>query len=103
MCDALCDLVTFVQFKKRENTNGGMLLLVTLHAEVFFTFFKLYKWYQIAQSITCGGNVLKRIALKKLEAKDEMTIVFKDVWMNYARIFMNNFVDGIKNNSTGVV
>ena len=58
MCDALRDLVPFVQFKKREK-HGGVLLLVKLQAFcnftksntppwVFFTFFKLYKWYQIA-------------------------------------------------------
>ena len=63
VCDVLRDLVPFVQFKKRENTQGGALLLVKLHAEVcnftksntppwlFFTFLKLYKWYQIAQYI----------------------------------------------------
>ena len=48
--------------KNMANTHGGVLLLV--QAEVcnftksntppwmFFTFFKLYKWYQIAQRIT---------------------------------------------------
>ena len=50
--------------KNVKNTHGGMLILVTLQAKasnftkintppwVFFTFFKLYKWYQIAQRIT---------------------------------------------------
>ena len=61
ICDTLRDLVPFVQFKKCENTHGGMLLLVTatllnvtlLHGSwVFFKFFKLYKWYQIEQRIT---------------------------------------------------
>ena len=56
-CDALHNLVPFLQFKKRENTHGGMLSL-SLHLKsntlpwVFFMFFKLYKWYQIAQRIT---------------------------------------------------
>ena len=37
---------------------GGVLLLVRLQAKsnappwVFFTFLKLYKWYQMAQNIT---------------------------------------------------
>ena len=32
ICDALRELVPFVQFKKREkNTHGGVLLLVKLH------------------------------------------------------------------------
>ena len=47
-----------------KNTHGGVLILVKLQAEacnftktntppwVFFTFFKLYKWYHIAQRTT---------------------------------------------------
>ena len=50
--------------KNVKNTHGGELLLVKLQAAacnytkgntppwVFFTFFELYKWYQIAQHIT---------------------------------------------------
>ena len=38
--------------KNVENNYGGVLLLV----KVFFTFFKLYKWYQIAQRITCDES-----------------------------------------------
>ena len=62
-CDVLRDLVPFGQFKKRENAHGVVLLLVKLQATcnftksnippwVYFTFFKLFKWYQIAQRIT---------------------------------------------------
>ena len=57
-CDALGDLVLFVDLKNMKNTHGGELLLVKLQASkhtqpwVFFTFFKLFKWYQIAQNIT---------------------------------------------------
>ena len=65
------------QFKERENTLGVVLLSVKLQAGacnftesntppwVFFTFFKLYKWCQTAQSITyiiqytCGKNTFK--------------------------------------------
>ena len=32
-CDALRDLVPFVQFKKRENTHEGVLLLVKFQAK----------------------------------------------------------------------
>ena len=46
-------------FKNLKNTHAGVLLLVKLQASksntppwVFFTFFKLYKWYQIAQRTT---------------------------------------------------
>ena len=58
ICDVLHDLLPFVQFKKRKNTHGGVLHLVKLKGKsntppwVFFTFFKLYKPYQIAQRIT---------------------------------------------------
>ena len=47
-CDALHDLVSFVQFKKREKHPCRR----SDTPWVFFTFFKLYKWYQIAQNIT---------------------------------------------------
>ena len=52
--------------KNIKNTHGGVLLLVKLQPKVcnfsksntppwlLFTFFKLCKWYQIAQSITYG-------------------------------------------------
>ena len=33
ICDALRDLVPFVQFKKRENTHGRVLLLLKLQAK----------------------------------------------------------------------
>ena len=47
--------------KNVKNAHGGVLILVKLQAEakintpswVFFTFFKLDKWYQIAQRTTC--------------------------------------------------
>ena len=48
-CDALSDLVPFVQFKKREKHPWRS---VTLSKIAGFTFFKLYKWYQIAESIS---------------------------------------------------
>ena len=51
------DLVPFVQFKNVKNTHEVVLLLVKLPKSntapcMFFTFFMLYKWYQIAQRIT---------------------------------------------------
>ena len=48
--------------KSVKNTHGEVLLLVKLQAksntppQVFFTFFKLYKWYQIALNITYSNN-----------------------------------------------
>ena len=63
ICGALRDLLPFVQFKKREklpcrsvNFNCRLeaynFTKINTPPWVFFTFFKLYKWYQIAQHIT---------------------------------------------------
>ena len=46
--------------KNVKNTHGGVLLLVNFNKSntppwVFFTFFKLYKWYQMVQSATFVG------------------------------------------------
>ena len=64
-CDVLCDLIPHLyNLKDVKNAYGDVLLLVKLQAlscnftkittppRVFFTFFKLCKWFQIAQSIT---------------------------------------------------
>ena len=68
--DDICDVMRcaiwyhLYNLKNIKNTHGGALILVKLQAKtcnfnkinsapwVFFTFFKLYKWYQIAQRIT---------------------------------------------------
>ena len=58
-CDALLDLVPFVQLKNVKNTHGGVLLFaeacnftkINTPSWVFFSFLKLYKWYQITQRI----------------------------------------------------
>ena len=53
----------FYNYKNVKNAHGGVLILAKLKnllkftkintpPWVFFTFFKLYKWYQIAQRIT---------------------------------------------------
>ena len=74
-CDALRDLVPCVQFKKRENTYGGVLLLVKLQAEaskrntppwMFLTFFKLYQWYHVAQSVPNDPARFQPLALINL-------------------------------------
>ena len=63
ICDALHDLILFVQFKKRgKHPWRSVTFILQLKPcnftksntppWVFFTFFKLYKWYQIAQNIT---------------------------------------------------
>ena len=55
----LLDLVSFVQFKKRQKHQWKSVTFSKVAGSksntppsVFFMFFKLYKWYQIAQSIT---------------------------------------------------
>ena len=50
--DALRDLVSFAQFKKREKHPWRSVTFSKVAGWVFFKCFKLYKWYQIAQSIT---------------------------------------------------
>ena len=53
ICDALPDLVPFVRFKKTwQNTQEVVLLLVSnTPSWVFLTFFNLYKWCEIVQSV----------------------------------------------------
>ena len=56
--DVLRDLVPFVQFEKHEKHSWRRVFfskvagLSNTPPWVFFTFFKLYKWYQITQRIT---------------------------------------------------
>ena len=62
ICDALLDLISFEQIKKREKHSWRSVQIRRLKAcnltksntspWVFFTFFKLYKWYQIGQNTT---------------------------------------------------
>ena len=64
--DALRDWVSFALFKKREKQSWRNVTLVKLQGKAynfdkssttpwifFFTLFKLWKWYQIPQSVTC--------------------------------------------------
>ena len=55
--DALRNFVSFVQLKKREKHLLRSRLKSNTPPWVFFTFFKLYKWYQIAQSITYSSLI----------------------------------------------
>ena len=55
--DALRDLVVFVQFKEREKHTWRSITIcnytkINTLPWVFFTFFKLYKCYQIDEPIT---------------------------------------------------
>ena len=62
ICDALRDLVLFVQFKKREKHPWRSVTFSKVEAcnftqghnpsMVFFMYFKLYKWYQIVQGVS---------------------------------------------------
>ena len=57
ICGALRDWVPFVQFKKhekhpRKSVNFSKVAGVNTPPWVLFMFFKLYKWYQIAQGTT---------------------------------------------------
>ena len=52
ICDALRNLVPFVQSKNREEHPWKNVTKSKNPPRVFFRFSKLYKWYQIAQGIT---------------------------------------------------
>ena len=57
ICNALRDLLPFVQFQKLEkhawkSVTFSKVLLVTLLHGCFSRLLKLYKWYQITQSIS---------------------------------------------------
>ena len=60
ICDALRDLVPFLQFKKREKHTwrsatfskvAGNVTKSNTPPWVLFTFFKLYEWYQMSVSL----------------------------------------------------
>ena len=55
--DALCDLVPFLEFKKREKKSWRRVTPPRL----LFTFFKLYKSYYIAQSITYIAPMISQL------------------------------------------
>ena len=70
-CDVLQDLVPFVQFKKREkhpwrsvtfSKVAGNFTKTSCPLWMFFTFFNLYKWYQIAQSVSCRNQLIEKLA-----------------------------------------
>ena len=59
ICDALHDLVPFEQFTKCEKHPWSSVTFIKFAGcksntptWVFFTFFKLYKWYQIVQRVS---------------------------------------------------
>ena len=67
-CDALRNLVPLVQFKKREkhpwrNVSFSKVAGFKFNTPpwVFFTFFKLYKWYQIVQRTTFTKRSIIRL------------------------------------------
>ena len=60
LCNALRDLVPFVQFKKRENTHGGVLLFVKLHVSAFEMITILTRNYKLSLKTVdsiCGKGV----------------------------------------------
>ena len=103
ICDVLHDLGPLVQFKKRENTHGGVFLLTRLQALVwnftksiifswvFFKFLKLYKWYQIMQNFTylicCNSHKDKQF--KKYTELQKM--YFKWTFLRYILYEIANF------------
>ena len=80
-------------FKNVKNTHGEVLLLVKLQASrcnftksnaspsVFFTFFKLYKWYKIAQCTTYSF-LQKQLTVYKLFPAERAPSQFFDKVLN---------------------
>ena len=78
ICDALRDLVPFVQFEKREkhpwrSVNFSKVAAwsrsftkISTARWVFFTFFKLCKCYQIAQRTTYSSASQKQFSIVKM-------------------------------------
>ena len=82
--------------KNVRNTHGGVLLLVKLHAKacnftksntlpwLFFTFFILYEWYQIAQRTTYKETIkvsMLHFEMRK-KTKKKLTIYIKVLCLN---------------------
>ena len=66
--------------KNVKNIHGGVLLLVKLQAIspwMLFTFFNLYKWYQIAQHITI--KTLEKIL--QLNLKIDLLLIFSLLYL----------------------
>ena len=82
ICGALHDLVPFAQFKKPEkhpwrskiNTRAWVFFTsnftkINTPPWVFFMFFKLYKWYQIAQCTTYTPSIIYSFKIKSCHRK----------------------------------
>ena len=84
ICGVLRDLQPFVQFKKREKHPWRTVTFQTCNFTkinpppwMFFTFFKLYRWYQIAQNITYDLRVSFRKIKNHLKSFSEQFFNFK--------------------------
>ena len=73
----LRDLVSFVQFQKHEKHAWRLLACNFTKSKpspwVFFTFFKLYKCYQISQRITYVHNLYK-VSFEKIVSVDNLSL-----------------------------
>ena len=70
ICDALHDLVPYVQFKKLEKHPWRSVNFSK------FRFFKLYKWYQIAQRITYSNAAISTFIKGWYPQKEKITLKF---------------------------
>ena len=80
--------------KNVKNTHEGVLILVKLQASacnftkintppwVFFTFFKLHKWYQIAQRITyCDTSIVFQV--KDSDTTDPGNVIARTNYLDF--------------------
>ena len=71
ICDVLCDLLLFVQFKKSENHPWRSVTFrkLTLPHGCFSLSFKFYKWSQIVQSVSYKRSDDSSILYKTKDSK----------------------------------
>ena len=62
ICNILCDLVPFAQFKKRENTHGRVLLLVKLQDFRLQLYYKYHSFMGVFQVFKIVQMVANRAA-----------------------------------------
>ena len=88
--DALHDLVSLVQFKKRENTHGGVLLLVKLQAKAWnFTKVTLLHGC-FSQFLNCTNSTKSR---KASQIINKITKTRVQNFQNSAFLLRQTFID----------
>ena len=83
MCDVLYDLVPFVQFTKRENIHGGVLLLVKLQACNFTAKGNTLSWV-FFRFLSCANGTKSRNA-------SQYNWLKKNEWIQFFRSYLRGY------------